>query len=921
MDKQAYVGSGDPAAIEELYNKYLLSPQSVDISWQKFFEGFEFAQKHFPSKPSLPQTFSSPQLKKEFDVINLINAYRKSGHLFTQTNPVRKRRQYTPTLDIENFGLTQADLETEFEAGNEIGLGKTTLTKIVEHLKITYCRSVGVEYMYIRRPEVIEWLRTKMESTKNLPDFNIEQKRQILKMLNKASVFENFLHKRFTGEKRFSIEGAESLIPALDALINRGSELGVKEFIMGMAHRGRLNVLANILNKNYDDIFGEFEGKNYTEVDFEGDVKYHLGYTSQYPTTDKQPVSISLCPNPSHLETVTAIAEGIARAKIDQTYLGDYGALCPILIHGDAAIAGQGIVYEVIQMAKLKGYRTGGTIHIVINNQVGFTTNYTDARSSIYCTDVGKVTLSPVFHVNGDDVEALVNTMRMAMEFRQVFKGDVFIDLLCYRKYGHNEGDEPRFTQPLLYKTISTHPNPLQIYNAKLTEQGVVESNLVKEMETEFSQELQNRLDVAKQKETTYIRQFLDETWKGIRKSDYDDFDASPETGVNKKVLQEIASKITEKPLGKQLFKKIEKILNDRHAMVFETDKIDWGMAEMLAYGSLLLEGHPVRFSGQDVERGTFSHRHAVIKIEDSEEEYTPLNNIRPGQQANLSIFNSLLSEYAVLGFDYGYAMASPNHLVIWEAQFGDFVNGAQIVVDQYIVSGEEKWKTMSGLVMLLPHGYEGQGAEHSSGRMERFLQSCTDENIQVANCTTPANFFHLLRRQLKREFRKPLVVFTPKSLLRHPRCVSSLKEFEKGGFFELLDVNNPNKNKVTTIVFCSGKIYFELLQNREANNVDNMAIVRVEQLNPLPVDKLNATLEKYKHADRNLWVQEEPENMGAWMHLVRIWKNNKLSLIARPASGTPATGSHERHDLMQEVLMERVFGKSKIGELLTEKH
>lgn len=914
MEKQAYVGSGDPAAIDQLYQSYLQDPNSVDISWQKFFEGFEFAQKLFPVK-AVSDNSSNPILQKEFDVINLINAYRKSGHLFTKTNPVRERRKYTPTLSIENFNLSNVDLETEFDAGRSIGLGKAKLKDIINHLQQTYCQSIGVEYMYIRRPDVIEWLQAKMEPNQNTTLLPIEKKRRILQMLNKASVFESFLHKKFVGEKRFSLEGAESLIPALDTLIGRGAELGVEEFVMGMAHRGRLNVLANILQKKYDDIFNEIEGKDYDDKSFEGDVKYHMGYTSKYPTDSGKSVGISLCPNPSHLETVNPVVEGITRAKLDHNYHNDYSKVCPILIHGDAAVAGQGVVYEVVQMAKLDGYKTGGTIHIVINNQVGFTTNYLDARSSIYCTDVGKVTLSPVFHVNGDDVEAVVFTMKLAMEFRQMFKGDVFIDLLCYRKYGHNEGDEPRFTQPLLYKTIANHPNPLQIYNSKLTEQGIVEAGLVKEMEKEFNEELQARLNASKEKNKTYITQFLQENWKGIDKGFEDDFETTVDTGVPKAKLLEIAQVISAVPEGKKFFKKIEKIQQDRNDMVFKTNKLDWGMSELLAYGSLLLEGHPIRFSGQDVERGTFSHRHAVIKLEDSEEEYIPLNNLS-SNQAKFQIYNSLLSEYAVLGFDYGYAMTCPNDLVIWEAQFGDFVNGAQIIIDQYLTSGEEKWKTMNGLVMLLPHGYEGQGAEHSSGRMERFLQNCTSENIQVANCSTPANLFHLLRRQLKRNFRKPLVVFTPKSLLRLPQCVSPIEDFTHGSFQEIIDINNPKPEQTERVLLCSGKIYYELVKRRDETGDTKTSIIRLEQLNPLPYKKLTALLAKYKKVKTWTWVQEEPENMGAWTHILRLWKDVKLELIARNASGTPATGSHDRHDLVQEILMERAFETTPIKQV-----
>lgn len=907
MDKYTYLSNVDIGTVETLYQQYLETPDSVEETWQKFFEGFEFARKNYESAGEVPESF-----QKEFNVINLINGYRKTGHLFTKTNPVRERRKYEPTLAIENFDLNKEDLETTFHSGTLLGIGPAKLKDIIAHLEQTYCQSIGSEFMYIRRPEVVEWFEKKLESNKNTPNFTLDQKKHILHKLNQAVVFESFLGKKFTGQKRFSLEGAESLIPALDAVVEKGADLGVEEFVMGMAHRGRLNVLANIFNKTYRDIFSEFEGKDYDDDTIEGDVKYHLGYTSVETTDNGKEVKLNLCPNPSHLESVGPVAQGISRAKLDRKFDRDFTKLCPIIIHGDAAIAGQGVVYELVQMANLEGYGTGGTVHIVINNQVGFTTNYTDGRSSVYCTDVAKVTLSPVFHVNGDDVEAVVHTCLMAMEFRQKFGRDVFIDLLCYRKYGHNEGDEPRFTQPKLYKTIEKHPNPLDIYNQKLLAEGLVEAGLVKEMEEGFNQMLQERLDEAKQIEKAHITAFLEHTWEGFRKSTPEDFEVSPDTGVDKKTLKEIAEKITSVPEGSKFFRKMVKILQDRKAMVFENNSLDWGMAELLAYGTLLLENHPIRLSGQDSERGTFSHRHALLTGEETEEEYIPLNHIRK-DQAQFQVYNSLLSEYGVLGFDYGYAFGMPKGLTIWEAQFGDFYNGAQIIVDQYLCCSEEKWKAMNGLVMYLPHGYEGMGAEHSSGRIERFLSLCADYNMQVVNCTTPANFFHVLRRQLHRNFRKPLIIFTPKSLLRHPKCVSPLEDLAEGRFQEVIDDANANPDKVEKMVFCSGKLYYDLIEEQEKNGADDVAIIRVEQLFPLPKTQLDNAIRKYKNAKRWLWVQEEPENMGAWPMVVRLYRKVQLAVIARPASGTPATGSPARHNANQRSIIEQVFEKAKV--------
>ncbi len=902
MNKFSFLGSVDTGEIENLYQQFMSDPDSIEASWRDFFEGFEFARTSFgETKGAIPE-----QLRKEFRVLNLVNGYRSRGHLFTDTNPVRERRKYTPTLAIENFGLNEHDLEEVFQAGIEIGIGPSKLKDIIAHLEETYCNSVGAEYKYIRTPEIIEWLEKKMEGSRNSRSFSIEEKKRILEKLNEAVAFENFVHSKFVGQKRFSLEGCETLIPALDAIIERGAEHGIKEFVIGMSHRGRLNVLANTLGKAYEEIFSEFEGLEYEQMTFAGDVKYHLGFSSNVETTSVKKVHISVAPNPSHLEAVDPVVQGIVRAKIDNTPGGNENMIAPILIHGDAAIAGQGVVYEVTQMSQLKGFRTGGTIHLVINNQIGFTTNYIDARSSTYCTDVAKVTLSPVFHVNADDVEALVYTIELAMEFRQKFHRDVFVDILGFRKYGHNEGDEPRFTQPLLYKAIAAHPNAREIYNEKLLSQGEVEASLAKEMEKSFKELLQRNLDSSKQKKKTEVSAYLEGSWKGLRIASTKDFEGSPETKVAKKDLLEIGEKITTLPADKKFFSKTVRLFNERKAML-TNNKLDWAMGELLAYGTLLKENFSVRFSGQDVQRGTFSHRHAVVNLEDSDEQYTPLNHLAD-KQAGFQIYNSLLSEYAVLGFEYGYCLSSPNSLVIWEAQFGDFMNGAQIIIDQYLSSAEDKWNRMNGLVLLLPHGFEGQGAEHSSARLERFLSSCAELNIQVVNCTTPANFFHVLRRQLKREFRKPLIVFTPKSLLRHPRCVSTLDEFSEGKFLELIDDSNKDAAQISKVILCSGKIYYELLEQKEKNQVNHIALVRIEQLYPFPQKQFEALVAKYKNAIDWCWVQEEPENMGAWSFLLRTIKNVSLKVISREESASPATGSHHAHEREQRELINRAF-------------
>ena len=905
MDKVTYVGNADVTAIDHLYKSYQQDPESVDIGWKKFFEGFDFARTNYEYGGEIPENF-----QKEFKVLNLINGYRTRGHLFTHTNPVRERRQYKPTLALENFGLEASDLETVFQAGEETGIGATTLKEIISHLEATYCESIGIEFAYIRDPERIDWLKHKIE-LKNRPKFDANRKMEIYKKLNQATNFEAYLGKKFVGQKRFSIEGGEALIPALDTLISKGSDLGIEYFVMGMAHRGRLNTLINIFEKRPKDIFSEFEGKEF-DIDhtFDGDVKYHQGYTSHVELKNGKTIGLTLSPNPSHLEAVDPVVQGIARAKIDFV-LKDENKVCPVMIHGDAAVAGQGIVYEVLQMAQLDAYRAGGTIHIVVNNQVGFTTNYLDARSSTYCTDVAKTTLCPVFHVNGDDIEAVVQTMEVAMEYRQQFNRDVFIDLLCYRKYGHNEGDEPKFTQPNLYDIIAKHPNPKDIYFDQLEKEGVLTKDTAKKLEEDFNSHLDAEYEISRKNEKALVYDFLSKTWEGYRHSIASDFDSSIDTGVAKKQLLELGIKLSTLPEGKKYFRKISKIFDDRLNAI-KGDKLDWGSAEMLAYASLLVEGHPVRVSGQDVERGTFSHRHAVVKTEDTEEEVVTLNLLND-TQAPFSVYNSLLSEYGVLGFEYGYSLASPKGLTIWEAQFGDFFNGAQIMIDQFITAGEDKWDTQSGLVMLLPHGYEGQGAEHSSGRMERFLVQCADDNIQVVNTSTPANHFHLLRRQMKREFRKPLVVFSPKQLLRHPEAVSSLDEMATGGFQEVIDDAAAVVGNIDTVVFCSGKFYYEMKAKAKELEVENMAFVRVEQLYPLPKIQIDAILAKYKNATNILWAQEEPANMGAWTYFAMALRHLPIIGVSRQASAASAEGSSQLHKKRLKQLFEEIFKYASI--------
>lgn len=919
MDRFSFLNAAHTAFFADLYEQYLQSPDSVEPSWRSFFQGFDFAQTHYNGEEVGQMIVGgdvscegvTEKLQKEFNVLKLIEGYRTRGHLFTKTNPVRERRTYTPTLALDNFGLSEADLDTVFDAAKMVNMKPSTLADIIKHLELVYCESIGVEYMYIPNPEIQEWIKNRLDKKDNQPDFNAEQKKHILRKLNEAVSFETFLHTKYVGQKRFSLEGCESAIPALDVLIEKAAEKGVEQFVMGMAHRGRLNVLANIFGKNTQNIFSEFDGKDYDEDHhFDGDVKYHLGLTSDRLTDSGKKINLNLAPNPSHLETVGAVIEGIARAKQDRNHPDDFSKVLPIAVHGDAAIAGQGIVYEIIQMAKLDAYKTAGTIHLVINNQVGFTTNYLDARSSIYCTDIAKVTLSPVLHVNADDAEAVAHAMLFALDYRMEFGGDVFIDLLGYRKYGHNEGDEPRFTQPKLYKAISKHQNPRDIYAEKLMKEGVIDAGYVKGLEDEYKAKLDENLEISRTKDLTVISPFMQNVWEGFEQVSDDVMLQKVDTTFNEKELSEIASTITELPSDKKFIRKISRLIDDRKAMYFERNKLDWAMGELLAYGSLLTEGYDVRMSGQDVERGTFSHRHAVVKVEDSEEEVVLLNDIKD-KKGNFYIYNSHLSEYGVVGFEYGYALASPKTLTIWEAQFGDFSNGAQIMIDQYISAGEDKWNNQNGLVMLLPHGYENQGAEHSSARMERYLQLCAKHNMYVADCTTPANFFHLMRRQMKTNFRKPLIVFSPKSLLRHPLAVSTKEELANGQFQEVIDDPNvKDKKKIKTLVFCTGKFYYDLIAKREELERNDVAFVRLEQLFPLATNQIQVIIDSYPNADDYVWAQEEPKNMGAYSYMLMNFDLVKFRLASPKAYSAPAAGSYERSKKRHANAIAMVFDK-----------
>jgi 2-oxoglutarate dehydrogenase E1 component len=907
MDKYSYISNADVGYLDQLYQSYKADPNAVDATWQKFFEGYEFSQQRYGENGHAAAAGEDVHSIKETQVRNLIFAYRSFGHLKSKTNPVRERRNHNVNLDHKSVGLTDADLDTEFDVAAEIGMQRSTLRKIIEKLQAVYLGPIGFEHNFIRNDDIRAWLYQKIEKEYYSYNPGQDEKKRILSKLNEAVVFENFLHTKFLGQKRFSLEGGENTIPGLQTIINKAAELDVKEVVIGMAHRGRLNVLTNILGKTYEQIFTEFEGNVSPEQTMgDGDVKYHLGYSSHINTPSGKKIYVKLTPNPSHLEAVDPLVIGYTRGQIDDEYKGVLSKGMAILIHGDAAVAGQGIVYEVVQMSGLPGYTTGGTIHFVINNQVGFTTDYDDARTSIYCTDIAKIVDAPVLHVNGDDAEAVSFASNLAVEYRIKFGKDIFIDLLCYRRHGHNESDEPKFTQPKLYNIIAKHPNPREIYVKKLIEGGEVDAALADEMDKNFRNQLQDRLNEVKQKPLPYKPQKLEEEWEQMRFAKPEDFDRSPDTSIKDSIVERVGKALTTIPEGFKPLKQIEKLLKDRYSAFFETKVLGWAEAELLAYGSLLAEKTPVRMSGQDVKRGTFSHRHAYFFDANTNEPYCGLNHVDKSQ-AKFHIFNSLLSEFGVLGFEYGYAMSSPRALVLWEAQFGDFVNGAQVMIDQFLSSAESKWQRMNGMVMLLPHGYEGQGPEHSSCRPERFLQLSAEYNMIVANPTTPANFFHILRRQVTWPFRKPLIIFSPKSLLRHPAVISPMKEFTGGMFREIIDDENVLAKDVKRVLLCSGKIFYDLLESQQKRKNKDTAIIRIEQLHPFPEKQIKAALKKYKDAKVG-WVQEEPSNMGPMSYIQRMMPKYELAYIARKASASPATGFSKIHKVEQEKIINQAF-------------
>ncbi|PZF74672.1 2-oxoglutarate dehydrogenase E1 component [Taibaiella soli] len=916
MQDFSYVMGSHPAYIESLYSDYVKDPAAVDPEWRKFFEGFDFAYAKSPSNGSNGQTsaatdktpVSNEQLAKEFSVYNLIRAYRKKGHLEATTNPIRPRKDRHPHLALQDFNLSDADLKTEFNAGSFIGLGKAKLSDIIARLQKYYTGNVGVEYTYINDREKCQWVEKNFEAMMERKP-SIEQRKRILQKINDGVIFEKFLHTKYIGQKRFGLDGGESTIPGLDAIINAAAAADVKEVNIGMAHRGRLNILANTMGKTYEQIFAEFEGVMPADMTMgSGDVKYHLGFNSNVKTPSGKEINLQLMPNPSHLEVVDPVVTGFARAKADILYNKEYHRVLPILIHGDAAVAGQGVIYELLQMSKLEGYFTGGTIHFVINNQIGFTTDFDDARSADYCTSIASMVQAPVFHVNGDDPEMVVKVCELAVAYRQEFNEDIFIDMVCYRRYGHNEGDEPKFTQPQLYALIDKHANPREMYTQFLLKNGEADAqDLAKEMEKRFWDDLQQRLDEVKQKPLPYTYQKPELWWQQLRKATAEDFDQSPATGISEADVKRLVPALMKWPEGFKPLRKVEKLLQDK-IKLFETEgKVDWATGELMAYASLLTENHDVRLSGEDVKRGTFSHRHAVIYDEATNKSYNRLSALQE-KQGTFHIYNSLLSEFAVLGFEYGYGMANPNNLVIWEAQYGDFANGAQTVIDQYISSGEQKWTTQNGLVMLLPHGYEGGGPEHSSARLERFLQMCAENNMVITNITTAANFFHALRRQMAWQFRKPLVNFAPKANLRHARSYSTIEELTKGGFQEVIDDPNvKTASKVKRVLLCTGKMYFDLSEKQLTDKREDVAVVRLEQLYPLPVKQLEAIRAKYKKAEW-MWVQEEPRNMGALGYLAQTFENFPISYLSRPASASTATGFAKMHTKEQNELVEKAF-------------
>lgn len=908
MKDFSYITNAHPQFIESLYKSFLEDPNQIDIEYKKFFEGFDYAINSNITNSNNPvftnSTIAQSNILDEIKVYRLILGYRNKGHLLAHTNPIRERIDRNAELNLSNFDLSENHLNQRFTISNIIGLQNATLQEILDKLNKVYGGSIGIEYKYISNQNIVNWIKNEVEENFSNP-LLFEQRKRIIEKLNQAVLFEKFLHIKYIGQKRFSLEGGETTIPALDAIIQTAGNLGVEEVVLGMAHRGRLNVLANILGKTYQNIFNEFEGNVISDQTMgSGDVKYHLGFSSEIVLENNKSIHVKLMPNPSHLEAVNPVVLGFSRAKADILYHSNFEKILPILIHGDSSIAGQGIVYETLQMSNLDGYYTGGTIHFVINNQIGFTTDFADARSANYCTSLAAMVQAPVLHVNGDDIEAVIKCVEFATNYRQKFKKDVFIDMVCYRKHGHNEGDDPKYTQPKLYEIIENHKNPREIYTEYLQSHGEPEiAALGKQMENQFWKDLQERLDEVKQHPLPYTYQQPELVWKTMQKLHEQDLSIPIKTNISKENLLLIFDKLMHPPTDFKPLKKIEKLLEDKINLLQNEQKIDWATAELMAYSAIILEGKTVRLSGQDVQRGTFSHRHAVIHNKDTNEEYNRLSNLIENTNS-FKIYNSLLSEYAVLGFEYGYAMANPNALVIWEAQFGDFCNGSQTIIDQFIMAGEQKWLRQNGVVLLLPHGFEGQGPEHSSARIERFLQLAAENNCIITNVTEAANLFHLLRRQITWNFRKPLINFSPKAYLRNPQTYSNINDFIDKNFCPVLDDQTiEDTEKINKVLLCSGKIYFELNEKRIQEKGINMAIIRLEQLYPLPLNELNSIYKKYPNA-KYYWVQEEPLNMGAASYLIMNLKVFKFGIISRKSAASVATGFAKIHFQEQQDIL-----------------
>ncbi|NPA33305.1 MAG: 2-oxoglutarate dehydrogenase E1 component [Chlorobi bacterium] len=906
--KDPFYLHADPAFIEDLYKKWKEGANGdIDPEWDIFFQGFELALS-LEKPEGAEEHLDEASLMDEIRAYQLIEAYRWWGHLIADTNPIRPRKDRGARLHWRDFGFTEEDLNRTFLVGKILGLENPTLKNIYEHLRKIYCGHIGFEFAYIHEPEIRNWLLEKIEKDWLQWSPPLELKRLIIEKLTQAEVFEQFLNTKYIGQKRFSIEGADNFIPAMELILKFGSERGVREAVIGMAHRGRINVLANILKKTYEEIFSEFEDVPPELPMGDGDVKYHRGYSATREFDGKE-IYVKLMPNPSHLESVDGVVQGFSRARGQITYNHRWKEILPIMVHGDAAIAGQGVVYEVVQMARLPGYQIGGTLHFVINNQIGFTTDFDEGRSSPYATSVSMIIGAPAFHVNGDDAEAIAFAVLLAVQFRQKFQRDVFIDMVGYRKHGHNEGDDPRYTQPKLYAIISKHPSPREIYLKQLEQQGALERSLAEEWKKRYWEELQTIFKQVKENPLPYKPPSEDNEWKDIITPSREEMLKTYDTAFSKPVAKQLLEIMLQIPEGFKPLPKIKRLFEQQRKKWLEEELLDWAGAELLAYASLAYEGFFVRLDGQDSKRGTFAHRHAIIYDAETEEEYNRLEKI-PGN-GWFKVYNSPLSEYGVLAFSYGFSLHSPQVLAIWEAQFGDFANGAQIVIDQYISSGEDKWFQKSGVTLYLPHGYEGQGPEHSSARIERFLQLSADLNMFIANVTTPANLFHILRRQLKAPFRKPLILFTPKSLLRHPRVISPLEEIASGYFKPVLD-DPRGLTSVRRVLLCQGKIFYELLEYAEKNQIADVAIVRIEQLYPFPDKDALQVIEKYT-PEELVWVQEEPANMGAWWYMkvhddVPETIQKSLKLVSRVPSASPATGFFKKHIETQKKLVELAF-------------